>query len=157
MNRVFRGFREFIVRGNAVDLAVGVVIGAAFSEVVTSIVTGVLNPLIAAIFGETDLSGVWNVTIRTFEDGSDPAVISFGLVLNALLQFLLVAAAIYFAIVLPMNALAERRARRKAEVEGDTEKESALSDEVVALHEIRDLLAAGGLSGGSELPVTPRH
>jgi large conductance mechanosensitive channel len=148
MKSIASGFREFIARGNAIDLAVGVVVGAAFSAVVNSIVTGILNPLIAAIFGKPDLSDVWNVTLRTFADGSEPAVISFGAVLNALLQFLLVAGSVYFAIVLPMNALAARRERLRAAADGglkgEDETATTLSDEVLALHEIRDLLAVRG-------------
>ena len=111
MKNVFDGFKEFVLRGNAIDLAVGVVIGAAFSQVVTAIVEFIINPLIAAIFGEPDISGVLNITLRAGDAAKDidPTVLSIGGFLNAILQFVLVAAALYFVIVLPMNKLASMR------------------------------------------------
>ena len=103
---MFKGFKEFIMRGNVIDLAVAVVIGAAFGAVVTSFVTDVLNPLIAAVVGKPDFSAfVANV------HGSD---VKYGLFLNALISFLLIAAAVYFAMVAPMNAWKARQARGQA-------------------------------------------
>src|ERR1051326_1721820 len=96
---MFKGFRQFIMRGNVIDLAVAVVIGAAFGAVVTSFVTNILAPLIAAIVGKPDFSA-FNLTVNG-------AVISYGVFLNALMAFLLVAAAIYFFMVAPMNAWKE--------------------------------------------------
>ena len=93
---MLKGFKEFIMRGNVVDLAVAVVIGAAFTQIVSALVTGLINPLIAAIFGKTDISGVWKFEINN-------AVFSIGLILQAALNFLFVAAAIYFLIVMPLN------------------------------------------------------
>ncbi|MFJ4106850.1 large conductance mechanosensitive channel protein MscL [Oerskovia enterophila] len=129
MKNVFNGFKEFVLRGNAIDLAVGVVIGGAFTLVVTSIVDGLINPLVAAIFGKTDLSKVW-----TFE--INDAVFSFGLVLDALFKFLCVAAALYFVIVMPMNHLASMRKT------GEQAEPEAPAEDVLVLQEIRDLLAA---------------
>jgi large conductance mechanosensitive channel len=100
---MFKGFRQFIMRGNVIDLAVAVVIGAAFGAVVSSFVTNLLTPLIAAIVGKPDFSA-FNVTIHG-------AVISYGVFLNALISFLLVAAAVYFFMVAPMNAWKARAAR----------------------------------------------
>lgn len=122
------GFKDFIMRGNVVDLAVAVVIGAAFSTVVTALVEGLINPLIAALFGSPDLTGVGVFLLNGAE-------FSVGLVLDAILKFLMVAAAIYFLIVLPMNKLAERR---KAGVEPEPEKPA---EDILLLQEIRDLLA----------------
>ncbi|HWR17512.1 MAG TPA: large conductance mechanosensitive channel protein MscL [Terriglobales bacterium] len=103
---MLKGFKEFIMRGNVIDLAVAVVIGAAFGSVVTSFVTDVLNPLIAAVVGKPDFSAfVANV------HGSE---VKYGLFLNALIAFLLVAAAVYFAMVAPMNAWKARQARGQA-------------------------------------------
>jgi len=99
---VFKGFREFILRGNVIDLAVAVVIGVAFGAVVTAFVTNVLTPLIAAIVGKPDFSAL-NATLNG-------AVISYGLFLNALIAFLLIAAAVYFFMVAPMNAWKARSA-----------------------------------------------
>ena len=129
MKNVLNGFKNFVLRGNAIDLAVGIVIGTAFTLVVTSIVAGLINPLVAAIFGQKDLSDVGNFTIN----GAD---FSLGLVLDSLFKFLCVAAALYFLIVLPMNHLA---ARRKKGVEDEPK---APAEDVLVLQEIRDLLAA---------------
>jgi len=97
---MLKGFREFVLRGNVVDLAVGVVIGAAFGAVVTSFTKDLLTPAIAAIVGKPDFSGI-AMTVN----GSKLMVGSF---LNALISFLLVAAAVYFFVVVPMNALMKR-------------------------------------------------
>ncbi len=124
---MLKGFKEFIMRGNVVDLAVAVVIGAAFGQIVTALVNGLINPLIAAIFGKTDLTGVWNFTINN-------AHFSIGLILQAALNFLCVAAAIYFVIVMPLNKLAERRAR------GQEPEPEPLTTDQQLLTEIRDSL-----------------
>jgi large conductance mechanosensitive channel len=124
---MLKGFKEFIMRGNVIDLAVAFVIGLAFGQVVTAIVDGLINPIIAAIFGKTDLTGVMSFTIND-------ARLSIGLILDALINFLAVAAAIYFLIVMPMNKLAERRARG-AEPEPDP-----LTVDQQLLTEIRDSL-----------------
>jgi large conductance mechanosensitive channel protein len=129
MKGILAGFKEFVLRGNAIDLAVGVVIGAAFGSVVTAIVDHLINPLIAAIFGAPDLTRLWDISLR------NDAVISVGGILDALLKFVLIAAAVYFVIVLPMNKLAERRAK------GVEPEPEAPAEDVVLLTEIRDLLA----------------
>jgi large conductance mechanosensitive channel len=124
---MLKGFKEFIMRGNVVDLAVAVVIGAAFGAVVKSMVDGLINPLIAAIFGKTDISKV-----LTFEINN--STFSIGLILQAALNFLFVAAAVYFVIVMPLNKLAERRAR------GVEPEPDPLTTEQQLLTEIRDSL-----------------
>jgi large conductance mechanosensitive channel len=126
---VLKGFREFIARGNVVDLAVGVVIGAAFTAVVNALVNGLLNPLIAAIFGKPNLDAVGTFTIRGAE-------FSIGIVLTALINFLLVAVAIYFFVVVPMNKMREMSAKDEmTEAEAD-------AAEIALLKEIRDELRA---------------
>ena len=100
---MIKGFKEFILRGNVIDLAVALVIGAAFGAVVTSFVNDVLMQIIAAIGGQPDFGSL------SFKIGQ--GVIKYGAFLNALITFLLVAAAIYFVVVMPMNKLAERRAK----------------------------------------------
>ncbi len=137
---MLKGFRDFVMRGNVVDLAVAVVIGAAFGAVVTSLVDNILNPVIAAIFGKPDLSGVWTWTLNdggTPGDVADDAILSFGAFFTAIINFLLVAAAIYFAVVLPLNKLAERRKKEEAEPE-----EPAGPTEIEVLTEIRDAIKA---------------
>jgi large conductance mechanosensitive channel len=94
---MLKGFRDFILRGNAVDLAVAVIIGAAFNAIIASLVSDVLNPLIAATVGKPDFSGV----ILNVHGGH----IKVGNFLNALVSFLIVASVVYFAIVLPLNAM----------------------------------------------------
>jgi large conductance mechanosensitive channel len=111
---MFQGFKQFIMRGNVIDLAVAVVIGAAFGAVVTAFVTNILNPLIAAIAGKPDFSA-FNATING-------GVISYGLFLNALISFLLIAAAVYFFMVAPMNAWKARQARGQAPADPTTKK-----------------------------------
>ena len=103
---MFKGFREFIMRGNVIDLAVAVVIGAAFGAVVKAFVDNLITPLIAAIFGQPDFAAL-KFTIN----GS---VFQYGLFINALITFLLVALAIYYVVIVPINKLNELKARGKA-------------------------------------------
>jgi large conductance mechanosensitive channel len=126
---MLKGFKDFIMRGNVLDLAVAVVIGAAFTAVITAVVNGLISPLIAAIFGKSDLTKVWTFTIN----GAD---FSIGLILDAALKFLIVAAAVYFLIVAPVNRLLERLKR------GQEAEPEAPSPEVTLLTEIRDTLRA---------------
>ena len=109
-----KGFKDFILRGNVVDLAVAVVIGAAFGVVVTSLVNDLIMPIIAAIVGKPDFGGL-SFTIND-------AVFRYGSFINAVVMFLLIAAAIYFIIVVPMNKIAERRARGQAPEEPATKQ-----------------------------------
>ncbi len=103
MTNMLKGFKEFIGRGNVVELAVAVVIGAAFGALVTSLVADLITPLIAMIFGKPDFS---NLTFTI--NGS---MFRYGSFINALFAFLTVAAAIYFLVVTPINKLEERRKR----------------------------------------------
>lgn len=125
---MIKGFKEFLFRGNVVDLAVAVVIGAAFGMVITAVVDGFINPLIAAIFGKPNLGETWTFEINGAE-------FSLGLILDAVLNFVLVAAAIYFVIIVPMNRVMSLR-RRPEETPVEVTPE-----EVVLLREIRDSLA----------------
>lgn len=120
-------FKAFLLRGNVVDLAVGVVIGLAFGAVVTAFVADIITPLIAAIFGKPDFSAL------TFHiNGS---VFFYGSFLNALLAFVTIAAAVFFFVVKPMNVLAARRAAGQ-----EPEAEPAPTVDQELLMEIRDLL-----------------
>lgn len=130
---MIQGFKEFIMRGNVIDLAVAVVIGAAFTAVVTAIVEGIFNPLIAAIFNADSLKNSMVVQIGN-------ATMSFGLVLAAIINFLLIAAVVYFVFVLPINKMKEAQERRR---KAGVVEEDAEASELVLLSEIRDLLAAG--------------
>ena len=108
------GFKQFILRGNVVDLAVGVVIGAAFGSVVSAFTTDLLTPFIAALVGKPDFSAV-NFTVGT-------AVFKLGDFINALVSFLLVAAAVYFFVVTPINALIARSRKAPAPADPTTKK-----------------------------------
>jgi large conductance mechanosensitive channel len=127
---LLKGFKEFILRGNVIDLAVAVVIGAAFTAVVNSIVTNVFNPLIGAIFKAESLenSFVWTI---------GDAQIKFGAVIGAIIQFLIVAVVVYFVFVYPIN-LAKNRAQ-KLRNQGVVQPEAPVT-ELDVLTEIRDLL-----------------
>ncbi len=126
---MIKGFKDFVMRGNVVDLAVAVVIGAALGNVVTSIVENVITPLLAALGGVPDTSELWVVDVNG-------GLFHFGTVVAAILNFLFIAAAVYFVIVLPMNKLAERRKK------GAEPEPAAPAEDVLLLQEIRDLLAA---------------
>lgn len=126
---MLKGFKKFIMRGNVIDLAIAFVIGLAFTKIVSALVDGIVTPLIAKIFGQVNLDNVGNVWL----DGK-PWLL-FGSVLSAVFNFLAVAAAIYFLMVVPMNALAARRARGKAVID-----EPPGPTEIELLTEIRDAL-----------------
>lgn len=124
---MLKGFKDFLAQGNAMDLAVAVIIGAAFTQVVTALTDAVLMPLISALVGSPNFDEFAKVTLNGNE-------IAFGVLLTAIVNFLLVAAAVYFAIVTPMNKLLALR-RHEAEDDEETPEDIAL------LREIRDALA----------------
>jgi len=124
---VLKGFREFITKGNVIDLAVAVVIGVAFTTVINAVVTGFVTPLIAAIFGQPDLDDVGNFSIGEGQ-------FSIGIILTAIVNFLLVAAAVYFVLIAPMNKYRELRAK------GGEDEPEAPPEDLLVLQEIRDLV-----------------
>ncbi|NMB23218.1 MAG: large conductance mechanosensitive channel protein MscL [Corynebacterium sp.] len=129
---MFKGFRDFILRGNVVELAVAVVIGTAFTGIVTAFSNHIINPLIASV-GGADVSGLG---FHIFSD--NPATfVDFGAVITAAINFLIIAAIVYFVLITPMNKLNEALARRKGVEE---EEETPASLEAELLTEIRDLL-----------------
>jgi large conductance mechanosensitive channel len=111
---MLKGFKEFMLRGNVIDLAVAVVIGGAFGAVVDSLVKSLITPLIAAIVGKPDFSAI-GVTVN----GSRLLVGNF---INAVISFVLVASAVYFFIVMPMNQLTARMRRGEASPDPTTKK-----------------------------------
>jgi large conductance mechanosensitive channel len=124
--RVLKGFRDFVLRGNVVDLAVAVVIGAAFTAVVNAFAADFRTPLIGLVGGGGRLGGVLTVHGQDFK---------WGAFVSQLITFLLTAAVVYFFVVLPMHTLLERRRRGEG-------KGPVLPTEVELLVEIRDLLRA---------------
>ncbi|WP_019148947.1 large conductance mechanosensitive channel protein MscL [Timonella senegalensis] len=129
MKSILDGFKEFVLRGSVIDLAVGVVIGGAFSKIVTSLVDNFMSPLIATVFGEPDFSQALILTING-------AQFKFGAILTDIISFLAIAAALYFCIVLPLNKVHEMRKS------GQIEEPDAPAEDVLLLQEIRDLLKA---------------
>lgn len=128
------GFKNFILKGNVVDLAVAVVIGAAFGGVVTAFVQSVLMPFVAGLVGSPNFDSFAVVTLN----GND---IKFGVLLTAIVNFVLVAASIYFIVVVPMNHMIERRNRRLG-IAPAVEAEAAEDPQIALLTEIRDALRA---------------
>jgi large conductance mechanosensitive channel len=122
---MLKGFRDFVLRGNVLDLAVGVIIGVAFGAVVTSLVENIVTPLIGAIFGQPDFSAITLGPLK------------IGLFLNAVVSFLLVALALYFFIIVPMN-IAMARFKKPEEPPAPV-----LTDEAKLLIEIRDMMKSG--------------
>ena len=119
------GFKDFITRGNVIDLAVGMIIGTAFTAVITALVDSILMPAISMLVGSP-----------TFDDFFVFGQIKVGTFLTAVVNFLLIAAALYFCIVMPVNKFNERRAA-KLDLEEETEEEDP---QVALLKEIRDAL-----------------
>lgn len=130
---VLQDLKKFLMRGNVIDLAVAVVIGAAFGLVVASFVDNIINPIIAAIFGKPDISEVLAITLRESDEGD--AVLRIGAFLQQVLDFVIIGTALFF-VIKAFEKLQERRARG-----GEPEEETPTpSDEAVLLSEIRDLL-----------------
>jgi len=129
MLKTLQGFKDFIMRGNVIDLAVGIVIGAAFTGLVASFTGSFIDPLIK-VFGSggSGVAGVWTIGGQPF---------TWAAFVNAMITFTITAAVLYFLVVLPTNKLAERRKR------GVEPEPKAPSEEVILLMEIRDALVAG--------------
>lgn len=127
---MLNGFKNFIMRGNVVDLAVGVVIGAAFTTVVGQFTKSFLEPLINLVGASSTAAG------GSFNLGSGDNPVAWGAFLNSLVTFVLTAAVIYFLVVLPMNKLAERRNR------GAEPEPAPVTEDIRLLTEIRDALVA---------------
>ncbi|MFI8232029.1 large conductance mechanosensitive channel protein MscL [Streptomyces sp. NPDC085900] len=148
---VWQGFKAFLMRGNVVDLAVAVVIGAAFTNIVNSLVKGIINPVVGAI-GTKNLDNYTSCLKDPCHLNADGTVksgipIMWGSVLGATLTFVITAAVVYFLMVLPMSKyLARQEARRKAR-EGTQEVMEVTELEV--LKEIRDALVAQQRGAGS--------
>lgn len=139
---MFKGFKEFLLRGNVVDLAVAVVIGAAFNAVVQQVVDSLINPIIGMVFKADSLDGALLIGLP------GGGAIALGAVIGAVINFVIVAAVVYFVFVMPMNRL-RRPAPEKNEPAVPTEQE--------LLTEIRDLLRAQGgtiAQGGAAAPGT---
>lgn len=143
---MIKGFRDFIMRGNIVDLAIAVVIGTAFTAVVNAFVTAIVKPIIAAFPGAS-VNG-WGFSLR-HGDLAKNTTIDFSAIINAVIVFLITAAVVYFIFVVPMTRIQERRSR------GITPEPEAVSEEILLLREIRDALGARPQDGSAG--PTPQH
>ena len=133
---MIKGFRDFLLRGNVVSLAVAVVIGVAFNAVVTEFTKGLVQPIINALGGNQAGNGL-GFSLRSGSTAIKTATfLNFGGVINALITFVITAAVVYFVFVLPMNVLQDRIKRGQA----PEAEEQAIAPEVELLAEIRDLL-----------------
>ena len=134
---MLKGFKDFIMRGNVIELAVAVIIGGAFTAIVTSVTDSLIQPLINS-FGSPEVAGLG------FQITDNPETfVDFGAVITAIINFLIIAAVVYFGIIAPINAITERAKRRQ---DVDPEEPAPTTEQLLA--EIRDLLAAenGGTS-----------
>ncbi|MET9952084.1 large conductance mechanosensitive channel protein MscL [Streptomyces sp. NPDC006339] len=139
---LLEGFKAFLMRGNVIDLAVAVVIGAAFTNIVNSVVKGIINPVVGA-FGTKALEGYASclkAPCRVVDGEMQGIQIQWGLVLSAVLSFLITAAVVYFLMVLPMARILARRAAQEKAKEGA--QETIEVSELEVLKEIRDHLVS---------------
>ena len=146
-----KGFKEFLLRGNVIDLAVAVVIGGAFTAIVNAIVNAVINPAIGAVFNASSLDKALPVVIPTVSGGN--ATMYFGAVIGAVINFVIVAAVVYFALVVPVNHLKKVAFERVKNDEQQTPQDVPPTD-VEVLLEIRDLLRpqnGGATSTGAHI------
>ena len=141
---MLEGFKKFIMRGNVMELAVAVIIGGAFTAIVTAFTSGIVEPLLAAVGGSPEFGLGFHL-----REGNDATFVDIGAVLTAAVNFLIIAAVIYFIMIMPMNKLAEMNARRKG-----IEPEEAAATETELLAEIRDLLVE---QRGGEAEPTGKH
>lgn len=127
------GFKKFIMQGNVLDLAVGVVIGGAFTALISAFVDHLINPVVA-VFGGGNVDGF---AYRIIGDNS-ATLVDFGAIISAIISFLITAAVVYFVFVLPVNKARDMDRKRR----GVIDEEAPVSDDVALLTEIRDLLKA---------------
>ena len=128
---MIKGFKDFLLRGNVIDLAVAVVIGIAFTGLVTAFTNNIINPIVATA-GGTNVNGL---AFRIIDDNSK-TLVDFGAVISALINFMIIAAVLYFLVVAPVNMIMERRKR------GEEPEAEATPEDIALLQEIRDLLRA---------------
>ena len=138
---MIKGFRDFLLRGNVVDLAVAVVIGSAFAKVVDLVVSNIINPLLAALVPSSKFG--FGPTLRA---GNTKTFMDFGGIISQIIVFVLTAAVVYFLVVVPMNRI---MAMRKKGVEPEP---AAPAEDVLLLQEIRDLLRGQSIEHRQDLP-----
>ena len=130
---IIKEFREFAVKGNMVDMAVGIIIGAAFGQIITSLVNDVIMPPLGLLIGGVDFADL-AITLKAAEDGAEAVLLRYGAFINTTINFLIIAMAIFLAIKV-MNRL-----KRQEEAAPEPEAPAEPPREQVLLEEIRDLL-----------------
>ncbi|MCA1004461.1 large conductance mechanosensitive channel protein MscL [Rhodococcus hoagii] len=135
---MLKGFKDFLLRGNVLDLAVAVVIGAAFTAIVTAFTGNIIEPLIAALGGDNDLG-----LGKELVEGNHATFVDIGAVITAIINFVIIAAVVYFVLIVPANAAKARFA---------TVKEDKKASEADLLIQIRDILAEGRIGKSSASP-----
>ncbi|WP_137723498.1 large-conductance mechanosensitive channel protein MscL [Prescottella subtropica] len=142
---MLKGFKDFLLRGSVLDLAVAVVVGAAFTAIVTAFTSNIVNPLVAAIGGSNEYG--WGKEIIS---GNPETFVNLGAVVTAIINFVIIAAVVYFVLIVPANHLKSRFTTPEEKAE------EALDTEVELLTQIRDLLAdgRGSVSDASAAPST---
>ena len=146
---MLQGFKNFVMRGNVIDLAVAVVVGAAFTAVIAAFTEYIINPVLAAVGGGD--TGGFGFCLRSGDEpctADSATFVDFGAVFGVLLAFVITMAVVYFVFVVPMNKVRSLSAEEEEPAEEETSAEIAL------LEEIRDLLAARGL-GSTPVPGAP--
>lgn len=131
---MLQGFKDFIMKGNVIDLAVAVIIGGAFAPVISTLVDSIIMPLISGLIGFPNFDSFLAFNVNNTENQ-----VQIGAWLTVIINFLIIAAALYFVVVLPMNKMIERRNARL----GINPDEEEVDPQVALLTEIRDALQAG--------------
>ena len=139
-----KGFKDFVMQGNVIDLAVGVVIGSAFTALITAFVENLIQPVIN-VFGGSNVDGL------AFTITNESTKVDIGAILSAVIAFLITAAVVYFVFVLPISSARKLDRKRRGLPE---EEETTVSEDIVLLTEIRDALTAqrGGPQAGGTTP-----
>ena len=136
---MLKGFKDFILRGNVIDLAVAVVIGAAFTAIVNAVVSSIITPLISLFFKADSMGGFGPQVPNLY---GDMVTFPIGDLISAIISFLAVAVVVYFVFVLPMNTFKAHVEARKGTPAEEPEEEPAAATEAELLVEIHDLLKA---------------
>ncbi len=147
MKKFFQEFKEFAMKGNVLDMAVGVVVGGAFKEIVTALVNNIINPLIGAMTGQGNLSDLKYVISKAVVENGVEIVpenaVTYGVFLQSIIDFLIIAFSIFVALKVMMNAekkLQDLLHKKKEEEEKAEESAAPVEDEISVLKEIRDML-----------------
>ena len=147
MKKFFQEFKEFAMKGNVLDMAVGVVVGGAFKEIVTALVNNIINPLIGALTGQGNLSDLKYVISKAVVENGVEIVpenaVTYGVFLQSIIDFLIIAFSIFVALKVMMNAekkLQELLHKKKEEEVVEEAAAEPVEDEISVLKEIRDML-----------------